>query len=85
MEKERIVSAWYFYNEADREAEGMIKGKQRLMFGREIRDGTGADDRGKRQGRSKSPMRRRMMWSDKNGRLDEMVYLWWMVYVWKKR
>lgn len=81
MKKERIVSAWYFYNEADREAEGMIKGKQRLMFGREVRDDTGGDDHGERQGRSKSPMRRGMMWSDKSGRLDEMVYLWWMVYV----
>lgn len=54
----------------------MIKGKQRLMLGREVREGRGADDHGERQGRGKSPMRRRMMWSDKSGRLDEMVYLW---------
>lgn len=53
----------------------MIKGKQRLMLGREVREGRGADDHGERQGRGKSPMRR-MMWSDKSGRLDEMVYLW---------
>lgn len=54
----------------------MIKGKQRLMLGREVGEGRGADDHGETQGRGKSPMRRRMMWSDKSGRLDEMVYLW---------
>lgn len=59
----------------------MVKGKQRLMFGKEVRDGTGADDHGERQGRSKSPITRRMIWSDKSGGLDEMVYVWWMVYV----